>query len=289
MSRMPWFRVDTDLVDHPKVDRLADLLNEPLAGWYVMRMWAWVARFASRGRLSDVARPSLERSCGWRGESGQLVAALVEAGLLDTIEADEDGCTLEVHDWWEKQGAIVSKAENDRERLRKQRADRGSKKPAVEPSSSERRETVARASSERRGSVAGDVTGRDVTLKEEPASPPASQPSLELVGEKSPKPKTPKPPDPQAELERFAKALTVDEGKVFEAYETAAGVELGADWGLRKLVGQKLRAHTADELCAAIRGYLADPWKRENSPSLRAILRDASVIAINAKKARGAA
>lgn len=109
------------------------------------------------------------------------------------------------------------------------------------------------------------------------------------MGERSPKPKIQKPPDPQAEFERFAKALSVDEGKVFEAYETAAGVELGADWGLRKLVGQKLRAHAADELCAAIRGYLADPWKRDNSPSLRAILRDASVIAINAKKARGAA
>ena len=111
---------------------------------------------------------------------------------------------------------------------------------------------------------------------------------LVLVGQKS-KAKPRPAPDPKAEFERFSASLTPDEGKVFESYEKAMGVELGADWGLRKFIAQKLVAHPADELCAAIRGHLSDSWRREKASSLRAVLRDASHIATMAKLARGAA
>lgn len=151
----PWFRVDVEVVDHPKVHHLEAILG-PNAGWYLIRLWTWTARYASRGRLATVARASLERSCGWTGKPGELVAAFIATGLIDETTTDE----LEVHDWWEKQGATVQKAENDRERLKASRAARG---------------IVARQSSDAREVVAGDVTLRNVTVRnreeEKPSSP----------------------------------------------------------------------------------------------------------------------
>ena len=127
------------------------------------------------------------------------------------------------------------------------------------------------------------VSGQRSSLKEEPETLARSAPQLELVSEKPRSRPTPKPPDPEAEFARFANSLTPDEGAIFEAYETHMGVRLGADWGLKKFIQQKLKTHHATELCAAIKGHAADPWRREHSPSLRAILRDASVIASSAK------
>jgi hypothetical protein len=121
---------------------------------------------------------------------------------------------------------------------------------------------------------------RAEALKE---GPNGSAPQLELVSQKPKTRPPPKLPNPEAEFERFASALTPDEAAVFEAYETHMGVRLGAAWDLRKFVAGKLKSHHAAELCAAIKGHAADQWRRENQPSLRAILRDATVIAMSAK------
>jgi hypothetical protein len=71
---------------------------------------------------------------------------------------------------------------------------------------------------------------------------------------------------------------------VFRAYCDAFAVDLGPDWGLQRLVRQRLKAHDADELCAAIRGAGREKWHREKGSSLRALLSDASTIAQLAKK-----
>ena len=121
---MSWFRVDADLVDHPKVFRLAELLNEPSAGWYYVRLLAWTSRYAARGRPRDGARTAIEHACGWRGEPGALLAAFIQVGLVDELEGQADGATLEVHDWWEIQRQYVVKAEKDAERKRNERSRR---------------------------------------------------------------------------------------------------------------------------------------------------------------------
>ena len=117
---LPWFRVNTDVTDHPKIEALADALGDPNAGWYVIRLWSWVMRYAARGRLGDGAETALERACRWRGPSGGLVEALIATGLLT-----RDGKALEVNDWSEYQGAAVKKAEKDAERKRLARGRRG--------------------------------------------------------------------------------------------------------------------------------------------------------------------
>ena len=146
---LPWFRVDVDLVDHPKVLALADALDcaEAEAGWLVVRLWAWTMRYAARGRLAPGARPALERlwnGAGTAPESGSVVDALVRAGFLD---ASEDG-GWEVHDWDEHNGAAVAKAEKDAERKRTARA---------------RRSNGRGQSADGRADGAGNGTGRDGT------------------------------------------------------------------------------------------------------------------------------
>ena len=112
----------------------------------------------------------------------------------------------------------------------------------------------------------------------------AGGPALQLEALPAKAVKTRKPPDPQAEFEKFMANCTDDELAVFEAYSVAFAIDLAPDWGLKKLVGQKLRAHTAEELCAAMRGAGKTPWHRENGSSMRALLSDASKVAQLAKK-----
>jgi hypothetical protein len=263
---LPWFRVDTDILNHPKVDALSEWLEEPLALAYVVRLWAWTMTYAARGRLADGARRSVERACEWRGQSGELWAALVGTGWIDVLPNGE----AEVHDWEEHNGAAVAKAEKDAERKRTARGRRGD---------GAGRSTDGRAD----GAGTARVTERNETEQKEGPDGPA--PQLTLVGEKTKTRAPPKPPDPEAEFKRFAAALTPDEGAVFAAYEAHMGFPLAADWGLKKFVASKLKAHHATELCAAIKGHASDSWRREKSPSLRAILRDATVIGAMAKAA----
>ena len=285
-----WIRLETDFVDHPKVMRLAALLgsDEADAGWYVLRAWSWVSRFCPTGHVRDIDGTAMESACKWSGERGRLLEAMVSSGWFDTWDIDGTRAGVEAHDWDEHQGKVASRAAKERERKRAYRA-----RKAAEAEADASRDNDGTADGTSAGRPAQrNVTGRDVTgrIKEEPESAKAPiQPPLELVGETQKKPRSRAAPDPKAEFERFAAALTPDEGLVFEAYESAMGVELGADWGLRKFVGQKLKAHTADELCAAIRGHASDAWRREKSVSLKAILRDASVIAAMAKIGRGGA
>ncbi|MFA5943154.1 MAG: hypothetical protein WC876_01670 [Candidatus Thermoplasmatota archaeon] len=114
-----WFRVDSALTDHPKVLRLAADLKDPNAGWYIIRLWSWLSRYAPRGRLRDDLQAAAESAAGWRGEPRGLLNALLRVGMM---EEDADG-TLEAHDWWEKQGPLVEKANKDAARQRKRRKE----------------------------------------------------------------------------------------------------------------------------------------------------------------------
>jgi hypothetical protein len=256
------------MADNPKVMALAEAwgVSEAEAGWAIIRLWTWTMRYAARGRLAPGARPALERACNVRPTALGVVDGLVSAGWLDDLGPDG----WQVHDWEEHNGAAVAKAEKDAERKREARKRRG-----------DGAETARAARADGAG-TGRDGTGRDETLKEgrEPDGPP---PPLELLPEVTKAKRTPKPPDPEAEFERFKAALTSDEREVFRAFGEAFAVDLGPDWGLKKFVGQKLKAHHAAELVAAIRGAAKDPWYRNKPTTLRALLSDASKVATLAK------
>lgn len=164
-----WFRVDSSFVDHPKAMRLEVEINDPNAIAYVVRLWSWLSRFAQSGRFAPILAAHVEIACKWRGEKGALVAALCAAGLLDI---DTESGDFEAHDWWEKQGAIVEKANRDAEMKRQMRRESGAKTARAEKAPKKRRpptpgaKTARAEKGTRRDET--DVTKRDET---EPPNP----------------------------------------------------------------------------------------------------------------------
>lgn len=244
---LPWFRVDNAMVDHPRTHALCDLLGEPLAGWYVIRLWSWTMRYAAHGRLSNGARTALETACGWRGQAGGLVDALLAVGWLET---DDSGC-LEVHDWEEHQGAAVAKAQKDAERKRAVREEA-------------RRRRGDGAETARAVSAAGAGTRRDETRRDEETTHVADEPRplLEVVDQPS------------------SAVLDVWECWRQECRHPRAVLTRTR----RRLIEARLKDYPAGRLQAAILGCSRSPWHRgENErriryDSLELILRDAEHI-----------
>lgn len=152
---MSWLRLDIDMVDHPRVAALEDLLGgDRLAGWYVVRLWCYAMRYFPSGAISARAG-RVERACDWRGDEGVLVEAMARAGWVTR----GDGDVLLVHDWNEHQGAAVAKAAKDVERKAAARAENA---PRAGPPSAGR------------GNATGNVTRRNETRRddEEEDQPP---------------------------------------------------------------------------------------------------------------------
>lgn len=155
---LPWYRVDNNLVGHPKVGELAEALggSEADAGWLIIALWSWTMRYSPRGRLAPGARTALGRLAPNFIGRVDVVAALVKTGWLD--EAGDGGWV--VHDWDEHQGAAVAKAEKDSERKKISRVRRA-------PGSGAARAVPAPAAGTRR-----DETRRDETVEEDQPPPP---------------------------------------------------------------------------------------------------------------------
>lgn len=124
---MSWFRVDANLVDHPKTRRLEQLLSDPRAGWYVVRAWSWLSRFCPTGHVGDRDAVSFEQSCEWRGEPGKLREAFIEVGFLDLVS----GGGFEWHDWDDLQGKVAENAKKERDRKRAYRAKKKAEQEAL--------------------------------------------------------------------------------------------------------------------------------------------------------------
>lgn len=252
---LPWFRVDVDLVDHPKVFALADALgvsdNEALA--IVVRLWAWTMRYAARGRLAPGARTALGRACGGRGMSVDLVEVLVRTGWLDDLGQGE----LEVHDWSEHNGAAVAKAEKDSERKRAARARRG-----------DGAETARAGRADGAGNGTGrDGTGHITTLSSE----------LDLVPTES--------PDERRPAERLEAKLTDDEFQVWAHWKAVLRhPKAVATEARRKLIARWLPLYGVERLQRAISGCAKSPHhmgqndRRTVYDSIELILRDSAHI-----------
>jgi hypothetical protein len=136
---------------------------------------------------------------------GPVLCGLNEVGLVDELEGQADGATLEVHDWWEIQRQYVLKAEKDAERKRNERSRRAAvtQTGAV---TSRGQSADGRADVPRDGArTRRDETRRDETRQgEDPrvaeATPPA--PLGELFESPRHNSRHPHPPPPRASLPR---------------------------------------------------------------------------------------
>lgn len=110
---MAWIESHQELANHPKVLRLARLLDEsrPTVIGYLHLLWWWALAYADDGNLADYSDEEIADAIGWDDDAPTLIGGLMEAGWL------EEDKTL--HDWWDYAGKLVERRQKDRERKRK--------------------------------------------------------------------------------------------------------------------------------------------------------------------------
>lgn len=261
MRGLPWLRVDVDMPDHPKMARLADLLDVDEAWPRVMQLWCWAAKVAPTGDLTGLTPRAIARAAGWRKDADRFVTALRDVGLLD---ADN-----KIHDWDDQQGKYLERLEKDRERKKKpsagvptefQRKDAGTSTPVPVP-----RVRDARAGGR-------DGTGRDEEREvQEPSSPSAGDGRPEAYRELDPATDELKPGEPAADLFGAPPKAKAPKPKterkrdevmdaVMVAYHEAFNVPgdpLKREWSQAEVaqLAKSRKRWPVETICAAIRGF----------------------------------
>lgn len=135
MAGLPWFELDTDYHDSPKVEALKSRLRNPEADAFPSRIYAYCYRHAVDRFDAEVASHTLESAAKWRGRRGFLFDALFAVGVLE-----REGGKVVVHGVGERLAPHLSKRAGDAERQ-------------------QRRRDRAAESVRRHGPVTRDVTG----------------------------------------------------------------------------------------------------------------------------------
>lgn len=93
-----WIELHSDLLTHPKLDRLANKLGikKVYALGVVSSLWLWTAKFAEDGDLSKFERFEIASGINWTKSADILIDALIATKFLD-FENEK----LTVHDWAE--------------------------------------------------------------------------------------------------------------------------------------------------------------------------------------------
>lgn len=93
---MAWIEVHQELRNHPKVIRLASILQCPIATalGYIVSLWLWAVSYARDGNLTKFSDAEIGHGANFDGDPKILVTALVEASLLDRTDLK-----LTLHDW----------------------------------------------------------------------------------------------------------------------------------------------------------------------------------------------
>ena len=125
---VPWFRVDSGMVTHPKAYKLAELLKissatvkpNVIASGMLIGLWSWAVQNAPDGDLTGVSAAAIAEAAGWTKKPQLFVDALVEARL-----ADSENGELWLHDWI-NYAALLAEQEKKKkadttERVRKHR------------------------------------------------------------------------------------------------------------------------------------------------------------------------
>lgn len=115
---MAWIELHQSLRDHRKILLGADELNIPPAHMVglLSLLWLWAIDNAEDGDLSRVTSRALARAAQWEGDAETFVAAIEEAGFIDSG-------TRVIHDWLDYSGRLLEQREQKRaqNRLRQQR------------------------------------------------------------------------------------------------------------------------------------------------------------------------
>lgn len=139
---MAWIKVQDTLPDHRKVVGAAASLKMDKDAFVgkLVRLWLWVLSQREDGCLREADAETVADVMRYRGKPAKLMAALLEAGLLDNT-----GDGYLIHGWEESMGALLTRREEQRARTRervkkhRERAERNAGGNADEDGNDEHR------------------------------------------------------------------------------------------------------------------------------------------------------
>ncbi len=112
---IPWIQVYSNLIQHPKVSRLADELAlsskdtgpNIVAAGMIVSLWLWAAQNATDGDLSECSERAIAWAAGYKKKPAAFVSALIMVKLLDENRS--------IHDWAEHASLLMDSVEASRE------------------------------------------------------------------------------------------------------------------------------------------------------------------------------
>lgn len=135
-----WIRVDASIGDNPKVWRLAELRGvsvEATVG-HIVLLFGKVGEHATKGDLSAVPDSLVESWAKWKGEPGTWARDFRQLFVSDGV----------IDGWAERQGALIERAERERQRWHQRKAAESPSNPPISL-----RGVSARKSAARNGTV----------------------------------------------------------------------------------------------------------------------------------------
>lgn len=118
---MAWIESHQTLREHPKLHRLARLLDVPRtsAAGLLHFLWWWALDHAEDGNITHFDALDIALAAGWEGDPEVFLGALIDCGPGDRagfVERVDGG--LYLHDWYEFAGKLIDRRVRDRERKR---------------------------------------------------------------------------------------------------------------------------------------------------------------------------
>jgi hypothetical protein len=113
-----WIESHQALGHHPKTLRLATELkcSVPAAVGYVHFLWWWALDYAPDGVVPAAEQPLVARACEWSGKAERFWAGLVEARFVDRVDGG-----LQIHDWLDYAGRLITQRAANRSRSERTR------------------------------------------------------------------------------------------------------------------------------------------------------------------------
>lgn len=93
--------VDPDFFDHWRTRMVTDMLSDPMAPIYIMRLWAHCQN--RKGDVFDIPTAGIKAMCNFNGDAQALEDALIAAEYMS-----RDGKTVTVIGWAEKNASLLS-------------------------------------------------------------------------------------------------------------------------------------------------------------------------------------
>ncbi len=98
--------VEPGFLDHWKPNELAARLDDPNAGWMILRLWAYCQQ-RKQWQFDNLPVFAVARICRFGGDAEKLVGILLELKILDRYKKG-----FAIHDWEKSNGSLISAWKN---------------------------------------------------------------------------------------------------------------------------------------------------------------------------------